>query len=145
MADNRSSNFNNKFDKIFEDKNNNGIPDFFEHTTKDGQHFSIHHTHKITVNGKEYKSMDEVPAAEKEMLTGILKRFDTSTSWNTNTAGILSTKPKESKIVFSENEETSKKISGAKILNIILIILLAIAAWFIWGKVIISIYKKLAS
>lgn len=132
-----SSNFNDLFGNLFEDKNKNGTPDIFEHTTPDGQSFSIRST-QIVVNGKEYKSMDDVPENEKEKLAEILKRFEdlrpSSTIFTSaDFSAKPSEKPKESKIIFT-GTESNKKISAAKIFNVILIILLAVAAWVIWGR-----------
>lgn len=129
--------------QLFTDKDNNGIPDIFEHTMENGETFSMQSsTQKIIVNGKTYNSLDEVPTAEKEKILEVLKRFpnmNTSIFTSTNTKdNITSTavKPKESKIQFSrvESEKKSYSLFNAKTLNILLLILLAIAIWLIWGR-----------
>jgi DNA phosphorothioation-dependent restriction protein DptG len=139
MPDTTPLGFDNLFNKFFEDKNKNGIPDIFEHTNPDGQTFSVHSSSKIIINGKTYESIDAVPDEEKEKMANVLKQFKNFNTFdsifNSTTTSTSSTaKPKETKVAFSTIAEPGKKISSGKILNIVLLILLAIAAWLIWGK-----------
>lgn len=90
--------------KLFEDKDKNGIPDLFEQQSADGKNTFQVFSDKVNVNGKEYASVDELPPEIKEKI----KQAFSMPGKNKQTGTVAGTALKKMPEIYSAGQPEKK-------------------------------------
>ncbi len=98
--------------RLFEDKDKNGIPDMFEQQSADGKNTFQVFSNKVNVNGKEYDSVDDLPAEIKEKMKQAFSMLDKNKWMGTVAGTALKIMPEMRATVKPETAATANSTSN---------------------------------